>query len=123
MLKLIMDHLGDLTAALLFCIGFANLLFQGNMIKKIIGMNIMDTAIYLLLASQGYITGRKAPIYVNMVSDAEEYINPIPSGLVLTGIVVSVSVTALMLSMTIRMYKEYHTLNLDEILMKNQKAA
>ena len=45
----------------------------------------------------------------------EDYINPIPSGLVLTGIVVSVSVTALMLSLTIRLYKRYHTLDLDEI--------
>ena len=45
----------------------------------------------------------------------EAYINPIPSGLVLTGIVVSVSVSALMLSLTIRLYKRYHTLDLDEI--------
>ncbi|MBQ4046176.1 MAG: NADH-quinone oxidoreductase subunit K, partial [Lachnospiraceae bacterium] len=42
-------------------------------------------------------------------------INPVPAGLVLTGIVVSVSVTAIMLSLTIRLYKRYHTLNLDDI--------
>lgn len=113
----IMSHLNDIVSAILFVIGFANLLFQKNMIKKIIGMNVMDTAIYLLLASQGYITGRMAPILTDGVTDASAYINPIPSGLVLTGIVVSVSVTALMLSMTIRMYKEYHTLDLDRILM------
>lgn len=49
--------------------------------------------------------------------------NPIPSGLVLTGIVVSVSVTALMLSLTIRLYRRYHTLDLDEIstLLKKEE--
>ena len=45
----------------------------------------------------------------------EAYINPVPAGLVLTGIVVSVSVTAVMLSLTIRLYKRYHTLDVDEI--------
>ena len=99
----------------LFGIGFANLLFQKNLIKKIIGFNIMDAAIYLFLAEKGYIAGRLAPIIVDGVQDVEKYINPIPSGLVLTGIVVSVSVTALMLSLTIRLYQRYHTLDLDEI--------
>ena len=117
MWNLITRHLNDIIAVALFVIGFADLLFQKNMIKKIIGLNIMDTAIYLLLASQGYIEGRKAPIIVDEVQDVSAYINPIPSGLVLTGIVVSVSVTALLLSMTIRMYKKYHSLDLDYCLM------
>lgn len=122
MLDIIMTHLNDVVSATLFVIGFADLLFQNNMIKKIIGLNIMDTAIYLLLASQGYIEGLAAPIVVNGdIPVATKYINPIPSGLVLTGIVVSVSVTALMLSLTIRMYKEYHTLDLDRILMQVRK--
>ena len=51
----------------------------------------------------------------------DAYINPIPSGLVLTGIVVSVSVTALMLSLTIRLYNRYHTLDLDEISVMLKK--
>ena len=57
----------------------------------------------------------------NGILDAEAYINPIPSGLVLTGIVVSVSVTALMLSLTIRLYTRYHTLDLDEISTQLKK--
>lgn len=122
MLEIIMTHLNDVVSATLFVIGFADLLFHKNMIKKIIGLNIMDTAIYLLLASQGYIKGLAAPIVVNGdVPQAGKYINPIPSGLVLTGIVVSVSVTALMLSLTIRMYREYRTLDLDRILMQVRK--
>ena len=114
-------NIGEEVAMILFGIGFANLLFQKNLIKKIIGFNIMDTAIYLFLAEKGYITGRIAPIIVNGIQDPTHYINPIPSGLVLTGIVVSVSVTALMLSLTIRLYQRYHTLDLDEISAKLRK--
>lgn len=112
---------GEAVAMILFGIGFANLLFQKNLIKKIIGFNIMDTAIYLFLAEKGYIAGRMPPIVVNGIQDVEAYINPIPSGLVLTGIVVSVSVSALMLSLTIRLYKRYHTLDLDEISAQLRK--
>ena len=106
---------GEAVAMLLFVIGFANLLLQKNLIKKIIGLNVMDSAVYLFLAEKGYISGRTVPIVVNGVQDMEAYINPSPSVLVLTGIVVSVSVSALMLSLTIRLYKRYHTLDLDEI--------
>ena len=81
----------------------------------------MDTAIYLFLAEKGYISGRAAPIVVDGITEVERYINPIPSGLVLTGIVVSVSVTALMLSLTIRLYKRYQTLDLDEISERLRK--
>jgi len=114
-------NIGEEVAMILFGIGFANLLFQKNLIKKIIGFNIMDTAIYLFLAEKGYITGRIAPIIVDGVQSPEKYINPIPSGLVLTGIVVSVSVTALMLSLTMRLYKRYGTLDLDEISAELRK--
>ena len=102
-------------AMILFGIGFSNLLLHKNMIKKIIGFNIMDTAMYLFLALKGYVVDRKAPIVVDGVQSAAAYVNPIPAGLVLTGIVVSVSVSALMLSLTIRLYQRYHTLDLDEI--------
>lgn len=112
---------GEAVSAILFCIGFTNLLLQTNLIKKIIGLNIMDSAIYLFLAEKGYIAGRVAPIVTDGVTSVEAYINPIPSGLVLTGIVVSVSVTALMLSLTIRLYVRYHTLDLDEISARLRK--
>ena len=114
-------NFGEAIAMILFGIGFANLMFQKNLIKKIIGFNIMDTAIYLFLAEKGYIAGRMPPIVVDGIQDVEAYINPIPSGLVLTGIVVSVSVSALMLSLTIRLYKRYHTLDLDEISIRLRK--
>lgn len=111
-------YYGEAVAMILFGIGFGNLLLQSNLIKKIIGLNIMDTAIYLFLAEKGYIAGRIAPIVKDGVQSMEVYINPIPSGLVLTGIVVSVSVSALMLSITIRLYRRYQTLDLDEISLR-----
>ena len=114
-------NIGEVVAMLLFGIGFSNLLFQKNLIKKIIGFNIMDTAIYLFLAEKGYISGRIAPIVTDGIQDVSHYINPIPSGLVLTGIVVSVSVSALMLSLTVRLYQRYHTLDLDEISAQLRK--
>ena len=54
----LLTNYGEAVAMILFGIGFANLLFQKNLIKKIIGFNIMDTAIYLFLAEKGYIEGR-----------------------------------------------------------------
>ena len=117
----LLTNYGEAVAMVLFVIGFMNLLLQKNLINKIIGLNIMDSAVYLFLAEKGYINGRVVPIIVDGIQEAETYINPIPSGLVLTGIVVSVSVSALMLSLTIRLYKRYHTLDLDEISMRLRK--
>ena len=111
----------EAVSLIVFAIGFTNLLLHKNLIKKIIGLNLMDTAVYLFLALKGYIKGHVAPIVIDGVVEADSYINPIPSGLVLTGIVVSVSVTALMLSLTIRLYKRYHTLDLDEISLRLKK--
>ncbi len=117
----LLANYGEAVSMILFCIGFANLLLQKNLIKKIIGLNIMDSGTYMFLAEKGYIEGRVAPIITDGVQSVEAYINPIPSGLVLTGIVVSVSVTALMLSLTVRLYRRYHTLNLDEISLRLKK--
>ena len=114
-------NIEETVAVVLFGIGFTMLLLHRNLIKKIMGMNTMDTAVYLFLAAKGYIRGRMVPIVVDGITDAEAYINPVPSGLVLTGIVVSVSTTALMLALTIRLYERYHSLDLDQILMQAKK--
>ena len=71
-------------AVILFVIGLVMLLFHRNLIRKLIGMNIMDTGSFLFLASMGYIRGRRAPIITDGVTDPAEYINPVPAGLVLT---------------------------------------
>ena len=121
MLERLLLHPYEAAAIILFGIGFTSLMLHKNMIKKIIGFNMMDSAIFLFLAAKGYVYGRKAPIVVDGVTDMGAYINPIPSGLVLTGIVVSVSVTALMLALTVRLYRRYHTLDLDEITILARK--
>ncbi len=123
MIRSLFGNYEEAAAMILFGIGFTTLLFHRNLIKKLIGMNIMDTGVFLLLASMGYIRDRKAPIIENGVTSPEAYINPVPAGLVLTGIVVSVSVTAVMLALTVRLYKRYHTLDLDTIyvLSRHQK--
>ena len=117
MWQLLYENLEQTVAVILFGIGFSILLLQRNLIRKIIGLNIMDTAVYLFLASMGYISGRKAPIVVDGVTQTTAYINPIPAGLVLTGIVVSVSFTGIMLALTIRLYRRYRTLDIDEIVL------
>ena len=108
-------------AVILFAVGFVTLLLHRNLLKKIIGLNIMDTASYLLLTSLGYIENRLSPIIRSGETDPALYVNPLPAGLVLTGIVVSVSVTAVMLALTVRLYQRYHSLNLDEIYAMAQK--
>lgn len=118
MVQSLLLNLEETISVILFGIGFTMLLLHRNLIKKIMGMNIMDTAVYLFLAAKGYIKGRMVPIVTDGILEASAYINPVPSGLVLTGIVVSVSTTALMLALTIRLYERYHSLDLDEILMR-----
>lgn len=120
MLQTLWNNRIQVVAVLLFAVGFVTLLLHRNLLKKIIGLNIMDTAAYLFLTSVGYIAGRKPPIITDGDTDPAAYVNPLPAGLVLTGIVVSVSVTALMLALTIRLYHRYHTLDLDQIYLMAQ---
>ena len=65
----------EIVSIILFAIGFTTLLLHKNLFKKIIGFDIMDCAIFLFLASKGYITGRTAPIVINGVQEVEAYIN------------------------------------------------
>lgn len=117
MFQNILNNYEECVAVILFCIGFCMLLFDRNLLKKVLGLDIMDTGVFLLLADRGFISGGKANIIVDGITDAAYYINPIPAGLVLTGIVVSVSVSAVMLSLTVRIYRTYHTLDMDALYL------
>lgn len=103
-----------LVAMILFIIGFHTLLTHSNLIKKVIGLNIMDTAIFLFFVSIGFVEGRVAPVIEPGVDQA--YINPLPTVLILTGIVVAVSVTAFALSLIVKIYESYGTLDAEEIM-------
>ncbi len=116
-MSVLYDHFPKIVAMILFVTGLCTLLFHRNLIKKIIGLNIMDTGLFLFITSIGYISDRLSPIIVNGNTDPAMYTNPVPAGLVLTGIVVSVSVTSITLSLSYRLYKRFHTLDLDEIYM------
>ena len=112
-------NLPEYAAMILFGIGLAILLLAKNLVKKIIGLNIMDTSVYLFLAAKGYVENSVAPIVsASDLGHIEHtlYTNPVPAGLVLTGIVVSVSVTAVLLSLIVRLNEEFHTLDIDEII-------
>ena len=108
MLKALASNYELVVAILVFVIGFCMLLFDRNLLKKVIGLDIMDSGVFLLLADRGYITGRTVPIIVDGVTSMEHYVNPIPAGLVLTGIVVS---------LTGRIYQTYRTLDMDKLYM------
>ena len=121
LIQRILENRFSVTAVILFGIGFANLMLQYNLVKKVVGFNIMDSAVFLLLASQGYIDGAVPPIVAEGAIEATAYINPIPSGLVLTGIVVSVSVSAFSLALIQRIYHKYGTVDLRELVMRTEK--
>lgn len=110
----------EVFSIILFGIGFTTLLFHSNLIKKIIGLNIMDTAVFLFFVAKGYIVDGDAPIIKGEFKGVSGYINPIPTSLMLTGIVVAVSVTAFALALTIMIHEKYGTIELDEILEKEE---
>ena len=106
---------------ILFGIGFTNLMLQQNLLRKVIGFNIMDSAVFLLLASLGGIlTGASRPSWGTGASTRCTSIR-FPSGLVLTGIVVSVSITAFSLALIQRIYRRYGTIEMRELLERAKK--
>jgi multicomponent Na+:H+ antiporter subunit C len=110
----ILNHINYIGAAALFVIGLYTVLTHENLIKRVIGINIMYTAVFLFFISIGYINNANPPI-LNLDQANLIYINPVPSALILTGIVVSVSVTAFSLSLIIKIYESYGTINNDEL--------
>ena len=121
MLGLLIENRFAVTAVILFVTGFVNMMVHPNLIKKVVSFNIMDSATFLLLASRGMIAGRTAAILTDGGADVSRYVNPIPAGLVLTGIVVSVSVSAFSLALVQRIYGSYGTVDMRELLEAMKK--
>lgn len=96
----------------LMMVGFYILISRGNLVKKIIGLNVFQTSVFILYISMGKVTGGTAPILVE--GDAV-YSNPLPHVLILTAIVVGVATTALGLSLVVRIKEAYGTIEEDEI--------
>lgn len=116
MIEFIKTHYFQIGTVVLFGVGFMTLLLNDNLIKKIIGLNIMDTSIFLFFITIGYAEGREAPILTSGFKGVGAYVTPIPTGLMLTGIVVAVSTTAFALALTIRFYERFGTIDLSEVM-------
>jgi multicomponent Na+:H+ antiporter subunit C len=101
----------------LMMIGFYAMIAKKNLVKKIIGMNVFQTAVFLFYISISKVTGGTAPIVWEY---ARQYDNPLPHVLVLTAIVVSVSTTAVALALISRIYESYGHIEEDKILSQQK---
>jgi multicomponent Na+:H+ antiporter subunit C len=106
---------------ILMMIGFYAIITKKNLVKKIIGINIVQTAIILFYISIGAKKGATLPIIahghdaVGHAVHASDYINPLPHVLMLTAIVVAVATLGVALALAIKIYRQYNTLEEDEI--------
>jgi multicomponent Na+:H+ antiporter subunit C len=98
----------------LMMVGFYTLIARGNLVKKLIGLNIFQTSVFIMYISVGKVTGGTAPILVNGGEDIL-YSNPIPHVLILTAIVVGVATLAVGLSLVVRIKEAYGTIEEDVI--------
>ncbi len=107
---------------LLILIGLYGALVKRNLIKIIIGLSIMDTGINMLIISLGFVKGGTAPIISlkslfqknSLLVDVSKIVDPLPQALVLTAIVIGVAVTAMALSVVIRMYSVKKSIEIDD---------
>ncbi len=105
------------TGLLMILIGLWGMLTNKNLIRIIVGISIMETGVNIILVSIGYIQGKTAPIVAGAVTNdnlLSKVVDPIPSALVLTSIVIGLGTTALMLSYVIKMYKEHKSLSIED---------
>ena len=110
-----MDILGSFNywvVIILMMIGFYIIIANNNLVKKIIGINIFQTSIFIMFISMGKVMGGTAPILNNLNT---LYSSPLPHVLILTAIVVGISTTALALAIIIRIHAAFGTIEDDEI--------
>ena len=112
MLQAILDHYNYWIAIVLMMVGFYTVVARSNLIKKLVGLNIFQTSVFLLYISMGKVTGGTAPILDDRYTI---YSNPIPHVLILTAIVVGVATTALGLSLVVRIRESYGTIEDNEL--------
>jgi len=113
---------------ILMMIGLYAMIAKNNLIKKVVGMNIFQTAIILFYVSIGYKKDATLPIIIQnahgghdaraAVIHAIDYINPLPHVLMLTAIVVSVATFGVAMALAVRIYQRYQTLEEDELRMR-----
>lgn len=110
----ILGHLNYWFFVILMMTGLYIVVAKGNLVKKIVGLNLFQTAVFMLYISMGKVAGGTAPIETG--NKEELYSSPLPHVLILTAIVVGISTTALGLALIVRIREEYGTIEEDEIL-------
>ncbi len=100
---------------ILMMLGFYAVIARGNMVKKMVGLNIFQTSVFMLYISVGKIDGGTAPILTG--DPTSVYSNPLPHVLILTAIVVGVATTAVGYALIIRIYEAYGTIEDDEVAL------
>jgi multicomponent Na+:H+ antiporter subunit C len=110
-------HVNYWIAILLLVIGLYIVIARGNLVKKLVGLGMFQTSVYLIYLSPGKILGGTAPIVAPSFS---VYSNPLPHVLILTAIVVGVATLALGLALVVRINETYGTIEEDEIHKQDQ---
>jgi multicomponent Na+:H+ antiporter subunit C len=113
------EHYNYVVTIFLMMGGLYIVVARGNLVKKLIGLSIFQTSVYLLYISPGKIIGGTAPIIDPAYS---LYSNPLPHVLILTAIVVGVATMALGLALVVRINDSYGTIEEKEILEKDREA-
>lgn len=101
--------------AIVLSVGLYTVIAKTNLVKKLIGLSIFQSAVFLMYITMDKVEGGTAPIIQNGVED-QVFSNPLPQVLILTAIVVGVSTLALGLAIIVRLYEAYGTIEEDEIL-------
>lgn len=114
-LEFIVGHYNYWMFVILMMTGLYVTVSRGNLVKKIVGLNIFQTSVFMLYISMGKIIGGTAPI---LIDDPDAvYSNPVPHVLILTAIVVGIATTALGLALVVRIRETYGTIEEDELLV------
>ena len=100
----------------LMMVGFYIVIAHGNLIKKIVGLSIFQTSVFIFYISMAKVDGGTAPILAEGIS---QYSNPLPHVLILTAIVVGIATTALGLALTVRIKEAYGSIEEEEIQKKD----
>ena len=120
-ISILLDQWNYVIVIVLMMIGFYAVIARGNLIKKMVGLNIFQTSVFMLYISMGKIQNGSAPILTN--DPATIYSNPLPHVLILTAIVVGVATTAVGYALIIRIRESFGTIEEDEItLALNEEA-
>ncbi|MGR3291406.1 MAG: cation:proton antiporter subunit C [Paracoccaceae bacterium] len=116
--EFIIGHLNYWLFTLLMMTGLYIVVAKGNLVKKIVGLNIFQTAVFMFYISLGKVTGGTAPIFpIEMEIDPDVvYSNPLPHVLILTAIVVGISTTSLGLALIVRIREEFGTIEEEDLL-------